>query len=153
MILPRSSSASCQKLSSFWYSNVVLTSLCPSSNVKGFLLVLDLNAKWLKKISNNFKRSWHSVRTEFLFPEDESPFLSVKVIRNVQMFLALGVIFFKNQRKRCYPATVHEYNLHLISRVNSKVSKLYSCSCRSLAREQCNNSEYTFYSHFRNELF
>ena len=36
---------------------------------------------------------------------------------------------FNGQRKRCHPLTVHKYNLHLISRLNSTVS-----SHRSLAR-------------------
>lgn len=148
---PRSSSASCQQISSFWYSNVVLTSLCPSSNVKRFLLVLDLNAKWLKKYQTTLREA------DILFEQSsfsgwKSVFISEGYTKRSDV-LALGVIFFNNQRKRCYPTTVHEYNLHLISRVNSKVSKLYSCSCRSLARGQCNSSEYTFYSHFRNELF
>lgn len=42
--------------------------------------------------------------------------------------------FFNGHRKRCHPLTVHKHNLHLISRLNSTVSKPYPCSHRSLAR-------------------
>ena len=42
-------------------------------------------------------------------------------------------VSFQWPAKKTLPLTVHKYNLHLISRLNSTLSKPYPCSHRSLA--------------------
>lgn len=54
--------------------------------------------------------------------------------KNIYAQFVVCAVSFQWPAKKTLPLTVHKYNLHLISRLNSTLSKPYPCSHRSLAR-------------------
>lgn len=92
----------------------------------------------VKDLSHYFESSVVSCEITFKITEQQKYYWCWWTYEKKNMYAQFVVcaVFFQWPAKKTLPLTVHKYHLHLISRLNSTVSKPYPCSHRSLARRE-----------------